>query len=33
MTQYIGYKIVGVFPNVNGIGKPDIWMVNRIKKA
>lgn len=28
--QKIGYKIVGVFPDVNGIGKPDIWMAKRI---
>jgi len=26
-----GYKIVGVFPDANGIGKPDIWMAKRIK--
>jgi len=26
-----GYKIVGVFPDVNGIGKPDILMAKRIK--
>lgn len=29
--QKIGYKIVGVFPDANGIGKPDIWMAKRIK--
>ena len=28
-----GYKIVGVFPDANGIGKPDIWMAKRIAKA
>jgi len=33
MTQNIGYKIVGVLPNANGIGKHDIWMAKRIKKA
>ena len=27
-----GYKIVGVFPDVNGVGKPDIWMAKRIGK-
>jgi len=27
-----GYKIVGVFPDANGIGKPDILMAKRIKK-
>lgn len=25
-----GYKIVGVTPDANGIGKPDIWMSKRI---
>jgi aminoglycoside 6'-N-acetyltransferase I len=29
--QKQGYKIVGVFPDANGIGKPDIWMAKRIK--
>jgi aminoglycoside 6'-N-acetyltransferase I len=28
--QKMGYKIVGVIPDVNGIGKPDIWMAKRI---
>lgn len=28
--QKIGYKIVGVIPNANGIGKPDIWMAKSI---
>lgn len=27
-----GYKIVGVFPDANGIGKPDIWLAKTIKK-
>ena len=27
-----GYKIVGVLPDANGIGKPDIWMAKRIKR-
>lgn len=31
--EKLGYKIVGVFPDANGIGKPDIWMAKRIKKA
>jgi aminoglycoside 6'-N-acetyltransferase I len=30
--QKQGYKIVGVFPDANGIGKPDIWMAKRIIK-
>jgi len=29
--EKVGYKIVGVFPDANGIGKPDIWMAKRIK--
>jgi len=28
-----GYKIVGVFPDANGLGKPDIWMAKRIVAA
>lgn len=28
--QKMGYKIVGVIPDANGIGKPDIWMAKRI---
>lgn len=27
-----GYKIVGVFPDANGFGKPDIWMAKRIRE-
>ena len=30
--EKLGYKIVGVFPDANGIGKPDIWMAKRIKR-
>jgi len=29
--EKMGYKIVGVLPDANGIGKPDIWMAKRIK--
>ena len=29
--QKNGYKIVGVLPDVNGIGKPDIYMAKRIR--
>jgi aminoglycoside 6'-N-acetyltransferase I len=28
--QKIGYKIVGIIPDANGPGKPDIWMAKRI---
>lgn len=28
--QKVGYKIVGVIPDANGIGKPDIWMAKRV---
>jgi len=28
--EKLEYKIVGVFPDANGIGKPDIWMAKRI---
>lgn len=28
--QKVGYKIVGVIPDANGKGKPDIWMAKRI---
>ena len=30
--EKLGYKIVGVIPDANGIGKPDILMAKRIKK-
>lgn len=28
--QKMGYKIVGVIPDANGLGKPDIWMAKRV---
>ncbi len=31
--EKMGYRIVGVFPDANGMGKPDIWMAKRIVKA
>jgi aminoglycoside 6'-N-acetyltransferase I len=30
--QKVGYQIVGVIPDANGIGKPDIWMAKSISK-
>ena len=30
--QKIGYKIVGIIPDANGSGKPDIWMAKRIER-
>lgn len=31
--QKLGYKIIGVMPDANGIGKPDIFMGKRIKQT
>lgn len=28
--QKMGYQIVGVFPDVNGPGQPDIWLARRL---
>lgn len=28
--QKVGYKIVGIIPDANGVGKPDIWMAKRV---
>jgi aminoglycoside 6'-N-acetyltransferase I len=30
--QKLGYTIVGVMPDANGIGKPDIYMAKRVAK-
>ena len=30
--EKMGYKIVGVLPDANGIGKPDIWMAKRLRQ-
>jgi len=29
--QKLGYQIVGVIPDANGFGKPDIWMAKRVR--
>jgi aminoglycoside 6'-N-acetyltransferase I len=31
--EKLGYKIVGVLPDANGVGKPDIWMAKRIRRV
>jgi aminoglycoside 6'-N-acetyltransferase I len=30
--QKLGYEIVGLIPDANGFGKPDIWMAKRVRK-
>ena len=30
--QKHGYKITGVIPDANGLGKPDIWMAKRVSQ-
>lgn len=30
--QRVGFEIVGIVPDANGFGKPDIWMAKRVEK-
>jgi aminoglycoside 6'-N-acetyltransferase I len=29
--EKLGYKIIGVMPDANGVGKPDIYMAKRVQ--